>query len=88
MQRQMARRTQGNQILWLIILRREVGVMNRKSQFRPLGAGKVRGFLSWTQAQPLAVLTAPACFFFSSEGDLIPVIRVALAVNGHRLEWS
>jgi len=83
MQRQMARRTERDQILWLIILRREVGVMNRKSQFRPLGAGEMRGLLSWTQAQPLAVLTTPTGCFFSTGSNFTPVLGVTLAVDGH-----
>ena len=79
----MARRTQGNQIFWLVVLWSEVSVMYREGSHRPLGTGEVRVFFSWTQTLYPAMLTTPASCFFGSGGDLIPVIWVALAVDGH-----
>jgi len=74
MQRQMARATERNQIFGVVRFGGEVGVMNRKSHFRPLGAGEMRGFLSWTQAQPLAMLTTPTGCFFSTGSNFTPVL--------------
>jgi len=57
--------------------------MHRKSRFRPFGAAKGWGLLSWTEAQPLAMLTAPPCCCLSGAGDFLPVLGIALAVDGH-----
>ncbi len=81
----MARRTQSNQILRLVILWGEVGVVYRKGRHCPLGTIEGWRFFPWTQTQPVAMLTTPACCFFHNGGDLVPVFRVALAVYGHDL---
>jgi len=57
--------------------------MNRKSRFGPFGAAKGWGLLSWTEAQPLAMLTAPPCCCLNGDGNFLPVLGIALAVNGH-----
>ena len=58
-------------------------MMRRKGNFRPLRTSEVRMFFSWTQAELLAMLTSPAGCVFSGSGDLIPVSRVAFAINWH-----
>ncbi len=58
-------------------------MMHRKSDFRPFGAVKGWGLLPRTEAQPLAMLTTPASFCFGSDGNFLPVLGIALAVDGH-----
>ena len=69
----------------MVVLWCEVGVMYREGCPSPLGTGEIRMFFPWTQTYPKAMVTPPFGYFFSGRGDLIPVIGVALAVDGHEM---
>ncbi len=75
--------TQSNQVLRLVVLRCEVSMVDREGCPCPLGTIEGWWFFPWAQTPLEAMLTAPVGCFFGTRGDLVPVLGVALAVDGH-----
>ena len=67
-------------------------MMHRESDKRPLRTSERVRFFSRAQTQLLAMLTTPRGCFFDTQGNLIPVLGVALSIERHKLmigwTWS
>ena len=83
----MTGRTQRDEVVSSVVRRVVVGVMNRQGVVRPLGAVQVVRLLTRAKALSTAATAPPASSLFNGSGKFVPIVRVALAVYGHKIDF-